>query len=141
MSDYYTPPSTTPWNSDSPDFDEDTPKDEMKILVVGLGHYRTYYPEPYWAKMYLPFLYEDIRALNRSCDDDTLKQVHERSTTIIRTPMYSGDGKKTLLHTFEWKVLNVGPNGGLVVQAELAYCINALMTVMCSSWERNTTIG
>ena len=33
--------------------------------------------------------------------------------------MNSGDGKKTLLHTFKWKVQNIGSRGGLVVQADI----------------------
>ena len=48
-----------------------------------------------------------------------VNQLEIKPTKIIRTPIYSEDGKYTVVHDFEWKVLNIGPRAGLTVQADI----------------------
>ena len=124
MSDY-TPPPHFPWTTGPPDFDSDT--EETKDLtgvprgrdMLNRNHYQSSYPEPYWDKRYLPLLYENITAPNRSFDEVMVNQLEIKPTKIIRTPIYSEDGKHTVVHDFKWKVLNIGPEAGLTVQKDI----------------------
>ena len=115
MSDYFAPTATIPWDTESPDFDESV----VKKVVDGESPYCTGWPEPYWDKRYLVFLYEDIWAPDLRCDDDMLAEVRDRATTVISTPIYDDEGRKNVIHRFEWEVLNVGPSGGLVCQRKI----------------------
>ena len=124
MSDYTIPPHY-PWTTGSPDFDSDT--EDTKDLsdvprdsnIMNSNHYQSSYPEPYWDKRHLPLLYESITAPNRVFDEAMVNQLEIKPTKIIRTPIYSEDGKHTVVHDFEWKVLNIGSNAGLTVQVEI----------------------
>ena len=124
MSDY-TPPPSYPWVTDSPEFDSET--EEKKDLsdvppcsgIRNINPYRSNYPEPYWDKRRLPFLYENITAPDISFDEDMVDKLRTKPTTIIQTPIYSEDGKKTVIHNFEWKVLNIGPKAGLTEQKDI----------------------
>ena len=125
MSDY-TPPPSYPWATDSPDFDSYT--EETKDLsdvppCSGIRQpkpYRSSHPEPYWDKRHLILLYENITAPDLSFDEDMVHQFERKPTKIIRTPIYSEDGEHTVVHDFEWKVLNLGPGqAGMTVQADI----------------------
>ena len=48
-----------------------------------------------------------------------MTQLEVKPITTITTPIYSEDDTKTVLHTFEWKVLNIGPKGGRTKQSEI----------------------
>ena len=56
-----------------------------------------------------------------SFDEAMVNKLEIKPTKIIRTPIYSEDGKHTILHDFEWKVLNIEPKAGLTVQAEIDF--------------------
>ena len=65
-------------------------------------------------------MYENITAPDLSFDEDMVHQFERKPTKIIRTPIYSEDGEHTVVHDFEWKVLNLGPGqAGMTVQADI----------------------
>ena len=120
MSDY-TPTTTYPWINDSPSIDSDDEETQDRLGVpsgAGIRGYQTSYPEPYWDKRLLPLLYEDLTSPSTRYDVDMVAQLEVHPTITITTSIHSED-KTTVLHTFEWKVLNIGPRGGLTLQAEI----------------------
>ena len=120
MSDY-TPTTTYPWINDSPSIDSDDEETQDRLGVpsgAGIRGYQTSYPEPYWDKRLLLLLYEELSYPSTHYDVDMVAQLEVDPTIIITTPIHSED-RTTVLHTFEWKVLNIGPRGGRTQQSEI----------------------
>ena len=100
------------WETESPS----RPDDENPSLVkdytgceLRVSNFQTGYPEPFWNKQYLPFLYENVDYKGFGSDDEMFGEFGKNQpTTIIKTQAYAEvgmEGKKQLLHEFEWKVL------------------------------------
>ena len=120
MSDY-SPTTNYPWTTESPSIDSDDEETQDRIGVpsgVGIRGYQTSHPEPYWDKRFLPLLYEDLSSVSTHYDVDMVTQLEVQPTNTITTPIYAED-KTTILHIFEWKVLNIGPKGGRTKQSEI----------------------
>ena len=77
-----------------------------------MSNFQSGYPELFWNKQYLPFLYENVDYKGFGSDTEMFGEFgNNQSTTIIKTQLYADvgmEGKKQLLHEFEWKVLCKG---------------------------------
>ena len=103
------------WKTDPPQEPDEANRKDMTVVpdrvwVVSIS------PEPYWDKSYLPIYYEDLSFSGTKVELSMVEKLDGKPTIIVKSHVYSAErnGREygDLLHTYEWKVLDIGGAGG-----------------------------